>query len=197
MLSQSLQFCEYCIPSLTRLRNVLVYRLSLTSVSQMVSLQIILCNLCVYFDSSESVANALFEPALLLSVISYNRFDDALFEPTSVRVCVCVKHLLICLRSLRTGTFICVCVFAVARSEPASVVYTCLLTLFLSQHLLSTHRRYLSFAPKVTVFNLDSLHQTILFALQYFHGLLYCKPSVSLPSALSSEFHQTAEMCDT
>ena len=47
MLSESLQFSEYCIPSLTRLRNVLVIRLSLTSVSQTVSLQIILCNLCV------------------------------------------------------------------------------------------------------------------------------------------------------
>ena len=82
--------------------------------------------------------------------------------------------------------------------EPVFVVYTCLLTLFLSQYLLSTHRRYFTFVPKVTltVVNLDSVHQTILFALYYFHRLLYCKPSVNLPSALSSEFHQTAETCD-
>ena len=94
-----------------------------------------------------------------------HRFADALFEPASV--CVCVKHLSICLCSLRTGDFICVCVFAVARSEPAFVVYICLLTLFLSEHLLSTRRRYFAFAPKLTltVVNLDSLHQTILFDL--------------------------------
>ena len=62
------------------------------------------------------------------------------------------------------------CVFVVARSEPAFVVYTCLLTLFVSQHLLSTRRRYFVFEQKVTLTgvnldNLDALLQTILFGL--------------------------------
>ena len=57
------------------------------------------------------------------------RFADALSEPASVRVCV--KHLSICLRSLRTGTFICVCV--------------CLLSLAPSQHLLFTSLCWRSF----------------------------------------------------
>ena len=104
-----------------------------------------------------------FWASLLIDCNFLYRFADALCEPTSVHVCF--WYLSIFLRSLRTGTFICVCVcvcvcvFAVARSEPSFVVNICLLTLFLSQHLLSTRRRYFAFAPKVilTVVNLDSL----------------------------------------
>ena len=161
-----LQFCVYCIPSLTRLRNVLVFRLSLTSVSQPVRLQIILCNLCVciWSDSSESAADALSEPACLSTVISY---IDSLTLSLSQQACVSVFNIcrFACVRSEPALSFVCVCVFAVARSEPAFVVYTCLLTLFLSQHLLSTRRRYFAFAPKVTLtaVNLGSLLQTILF----------------------------------
>ena len=80
-------------------------------------------------------------------------------------MCACI--LSICCRSLRAGTlYRVIVVLVVARSEPAIVTYTCLLTLFLNQHLLSTHRRYFTFAPKVTltVVNLDSMHHTILFA---------------------------------
>ena len=112
VLSEFLQFYEYCIPSLTRLRNVLVFRLNLTSASQTVSyanhsLQSVCVCIC---DSSESVADALSEPSLISIV---NSHIDSLTLFLSQQACVCVLS---------------ICRFACVRSEPAiSFVYVCLI----------------------------------------------------------------------
>ena len=110
MLSESLQLCKYCIPSLTRLCNVLVFCLSMTSVSQFLkvckSFYAVFCVCLIWFIWIYCWRS--FWASLLIDCNFLHRFVDALSEPASVRVCF--LYVSIFLRSLRTGTFICVCV---------------------------------------------------------------------------------------